>query len=195
MTISPNQPRLILHGSKPGRRALAAMLLAAFAVAIVAGSALAANLLLNGSFEIDGNGDGVPDSWTGQNLTPQDKRNCKISKAGDCSFKMLGDGANKSLYQIFEPDGPANTTFTLSMWTKGKDLVGDAYFYIFVNHADNNSSELSTIFYIPAGTSPWTWHEVVVVTDEPYNQVIVFLASDATGGKVWFDKAKLLAVD
>jgi hypothetical protein len=54
--LSPNTPRSVAH-----RPLGTALLLAALALAALAGSALAAgNLVKNGSFEKDGNGDGIP---------------------------------------------------------------------------------------------------------------------------------------
>ena len=80
------------------RRVLRALLLAAIAVALFAGSAVAAggNLVKNGSFEKDSNGDGIPNSWVGANLTPADKRVCNQSYAGTCSFKNGCPGHDQS---------------------------------------------------------------------------------------------------
>ena len=84
----------------PTRRVLASLLLAAFGVAALAGSALAASLVKNGSFEKDSNGDGIPNNWLGNfNFTPADKRVCNQSHAGTCSFRLVGDGNNKFLSQ------------------------------------------------------------------------------------------------
>jgi hypothetical protein len=64
MKIFSIKPILSKHGAQSRRRVLPALLLAAIAVATLAGGALAAgNLVKNGSFEKDGNGDGIPNSW------------------------------------------------------------------------------------------------------------------------------------
>src|SRR3972149_4301150 len=123
MNISPVKPTFVLLGFKPNRRVFGTLLLAAFAVALIAGSALAAstNLVKNGSFEKDGNGDGIPNDWNGVNLTLADKRVCNQSKAGSCSFKAVGDGTTKYLYQVIAVSGGSGNEFNLSAWTKGKN--------------------------------------------------------------------------
>jgi len=64
MNPSPAKPINPDTVSKPNRRVFAAMLLMALAVAVIAGSALAAtsNLVKNGSFEKDTDGDGLDDA-------------------------------------------------------------------------------------------------------------------------------------
>src|SRR3990172_12470257 len=87
----PNNELIVSTSTARPMRFLWAFVLAAFAVALLAGSALAAsgNLVKNGSFEKDSNGDGIPNAWSGSALTPGDKRVCNQSQAGACSFKMV----------------------------------------------------------------------------------------------------------
>src|SRR3990172_1275029 len=114
------------------QRVLAALLLVAIALAVVAGSALAANLVKNGSFENDSNGDGIPNSWAGFLLAPGDKRVCNQSAAGDCSFKFIGEEESKDLSQTIPVSGSAGDDFKFTVWTKGKELEGGGFTNIIV---------------------------------------------------------------
>ena len=180
------------------RAVFASLLLAALAVAILAGSALAAgNLIKNGSFEKDTNGDGVPNNWTGNiNLTPADKRVCNQSYAGTCSFKLVGDGTEKYLSQIVSlPGGTQGESFQLNVWAKGKNTVlgsGIVLIQMIILHTDGDSLD-NYYAYIPAGNTPWTKYTINGEATENFNNINVVLFSSADSGKAWFDKVKLVA--
>ena len=174
---------------------LPALLLTALAMAILAGSALAAttNLVKNGSFEKDGDHDGVPNMWNGVNLTPADKRTCKQSKPGNCSFTMVGDGTNKVLLQDIFISGSALDEFDFSAWTKGKSIVygaGEVVVYVQINYTDGDSN--GWYLYIPVGTSPWTLRQIHVVSPKDYDSIQIFLSIFSDSGKAWVDGVKLI---
>ena len=188
--------QLVSPSSTPRTRraVLAALLLVSL---ILAGSALAAGKLVkNGSFEKDGNGDGIPNRWAGISLTAADKRVCNQSYAGACSFKMVADGTVKVLKQLIIVSGVAGEEFILSAWTKGKDLVlggGAARIYLVFNHTDGSNN--AWYFDIPAGTSAWTLSQVSGQADENYDYITISLQFiEPSSGKVWADKVKLVAV-
>ena len=139
-----------------------ALLLVAIALAVAAGSALAAALVKNGSFEKDTNGDGFPNKWAGLNLTAGDKRVCNQSAAGQCSFKMVGngiaDGPTKYFLQIVAVSGLDGDEFSLSFWTKGKEIVlgSGGFATVFVQFNWVGGGNNSHYFNTPAGTSAWT---------------------------------------
>ena len=182
--------------SKPSRRVLATLPLAALILAVFVGSALAAatNLVKNGSMEKDANGNGIPNNWTGNGLTPADKRVCNQSYVGSCSFKMVLDGSPKELYQNVTFVGSAGDEFNLSVWTKGKEINSGAgvasiyvYFYLTAGGTDQWA------FALPDGTSPWTLRQLTATAGGDYNAMLVGLLSDsAESGKFWFDKVKLV---
>ena len=190
-------PILVRRLSK-GNPTLLALLLTALILALFAGSALAAstNLVKNGSFEKDTNGDGIPNNWNGVNMTLVDKRVCNQSKAGSCSFKMKADGNYKHLIQFASYGGPAGDTFTFSAWIKVKDLVlgaGDARLVVGFGHTDGSVNE-ETIG-LPAGTQGWTLYSIPATADENYNEITAFIISEqATSGKLWIDKFSLVPV-
>ena len=180
-----------------GRRVVAALLLAAVAFAIFAGSALAAGLLTNGSFETDTDLDGIPDSWDGNaNLTSKDKRVCNQSYAGACSFKMVAQGTTKVLdYSSDLGSGTAGDKFKLKAWTKGKDIVnvgGQAQVWVQINLTGGGTSSVS--INLPPGSSPWTSRKETVEASADYDTIFVYVYVNASSGKAWFDKVVLTQV-
>ena len=177
------------------RKTFAPFLLAAIAL-VVAGSALAAAMIKNGSFENDGNGDGIPNKWSGYLLSTADKRVCNQSKAGSCSFKMNADGNYKHLIQFASYGGLAGEQFTFSAWIKVKDLVlgaGGARLVVGFGHTDGSLNEVT--IGLPAGTQGWTLDSVLATADENYNEITAFIISEqATSGKLWIDKFSLVPV-
>jgi hypothetical protein len=180
MQPSPTNLTQAAHNSKPGRRVLAAQVCAfgaaALAVAILAGSVLAASAVKNGSFEKDSNGDGIPNNWGGYSLSPSDKRVCNQSYAGDCSFKMVGEGgtSDKLVFQGLDVAGVAGDTFTLKMWVKTKDLVSGAGFatiYLVLYQTDGGYDQAAV--NIEEGTMGWTLYTFDLAATETYDGGIV----------------------
>jgi hypothetical protein len=183
------------------RRVLAALLCAfgaaAFAVAVLVGSALAAgNLVINGSFENDSNGDGIPNNWTPLSLTPSDKRVCNKAHAGTCSFKMIGEGVTKYMFQFPAISGGAGDSYTLKVWVMTKDLVwgtGNATIYLETHQTDGGYD--SDGQNLAQGTSAgWVLYTLNVTSTETYDSVRVWIKFYPESGKAWFDKVKLVEV-
>ena len=178
---------------QPGRRVLAAALMVGLGVALLAGGALAAagtNLVKNGSFEKDTNGDGMPNRWGGYLLSSADKRVSNTSAAGTWSFKMVANSYKNLTQFIFQP-GLAGDSFTFSGWMKHKDLgVGGVRLAVVFEHTGGGDNYETIEF--PAGTGAWAYHSVVATADANYDDIIVYLICDGTGGKLWVDKVKLV---
>ena len=195
MNISGIKQFLARRGPRARRGVLATLLLA---LALIAGSALAAggNLVKNGSFEGGTHGNGIPNKWSGTNLTNADKRVCNQSAAGDCSFKMVGNGVSKLFKQEIAVGGLAGDEFTLSAWTKGKDVVfggGEARVYVYFNHTDGSANSLQ--FGIPAGTTPWSSRYYSPATaSENYDSIRIQIQFSIDTGKIWVDKVKLVPI-
>jgi hypothetical protein len=161
---------------------------------VLAGSALAAsgNLVKNGSFEKDTNGDGVPNRWTLFSTIPSHKRVCNQSYAGECSFKF-GEATYDYLYQTVSINGLAGDEFTLSLWAKTKDLVvgaGSYYYSIEIFHTDASSDTSGA--GLNDGTTGWSNYQNSIVATEAYDGIQVLIWFDPDSGKAWFDKVKLV---
>jgi len=177
----------------PTRRVLASLLLAAVAVAVLAGSALAANIVSNASFEKDGDGDGIPNGWSTNALSAADKRVCNQSYAGSCSFKMVGPGAEKRIWQTNFIGGGAGDAYTWTIWVKTKDVVlggGTATLFLEIHQFDGGG-DLETLD-IAAGTAGWQKYTLELTSTEVYDFVKVRVDFFPDSGKAWFDKVKLV---
>ncbi|HLE73112.1 MAG TPA: hypothetical protein VI688_02595 [Anaerolineales bacterium] len=175
--------------------AFGALLAAALALAIFAGPGLAAtaNLVKNGSFEKDTNGDGIPNSWDPVGLSPADKRVCNQSYAGTCSLRMIEDGIYKYLTQNIAVSGGPAENYTLTIWAKGKAIVegsGHAYIYLIIDHVDG--SDNFDFVTLNPGTTPWTKYAIHLASTETYEAIRVSTTFDLDSGKAWFDKVKLV---
>jgi len=171
---------------------LAALILAVFSASAQSTRAATANLVVNGSFEKDTNGDGVPNGWIGFFLDPGDKRVCNQSKAGACSFKLVGDGSYKYIKQQIAHNGTSFDDFTLSGWMKGKDIVtggGTARVMVEFTHTAGGSN----INYLTLiASTPWTFFTQTVVPTAAYDGIVVYVQMDIASGKVWYDKVSLV---
>lgn len=192
-----------------GRYILGALLLAAFALVIFGGftqdaqaqgeindiGILAGNFVLNGSFETDSNGDGIPNNWFDNDaLSSADKRVCNQSYAGSCSFKMAGDGGGtKWLAQCISPTGTAaGNEFKFKAWTKTKSLmIGGGEASLYVSFYDGGNFVNEEVFSIPGGTTGWTSRQLSATAAADYDTICMLLQLEASSGKIWFDKATL----
>src|SRR3990172_4968338 len=174
----PNNELIVSTSTARPMRFLWAFVLAAFAVALLAGSALAAsgNLVKNGSFEKDSNGDGIPNLWDVNSLTSTDKRVCNQSYIGSCSFRIVADGTVKTLKQTAFGAGLLGDQFTISAWTKGKDIInggGAAQVVVQIDHTGGGTS-FETLD-LPEGNSAWTHSEATVTAAADYSIVRGYL--------------------
>ena len=194
MNLSPNKQTFAKGNPRLSRATLAALLLAAFAVAVLAGGALAAgtNLVLNASFEKDSDGDGIPNNWInfGSGITPT--RVCNQSVGGNCSLKFILDNNDKGVNQNLSISGDAGNAYKLTFWMKGK-LVEAGTEDLFVQIVFLTSGETERKF-LPAGTSAWTKYSLIATASADYTDAVIMLESNVftLSGKVWFDKFKIV---
>jgi hypothetical protein len=179
-------------------RLITTLLLAALALALFAGSALAYDLtkLKNPSFEKDSNGDGIPNAWAPTSLNPGTKRVCNQSYAGSCSFKMTGDGSiNYLVQETLYSSGPAGIQATVSAYTKGKSIVnGGGLARVWVEFNYSGGSDDANSFTLDPGNSPWTLGQATLTATEDFDSITIWLEMSAASGKMWVDKIKVVAV-
>ena len=182
-------------------RAIFAPLLAVFALAVFVGSALAANLVANGSFETDSNGDGIPNGWTGYQLTPADKRVCNQSYVGSCSFKIVGGTIPtppfwKDLYQNIPVSGGAGESYKLTFWIKAKYVSGggDLTIHLELLHSNGYSADIAEQV-VPLGNTAWHKYVLNLTSTDTYTQLyVLIIAESGSGGVLWVDKVKVVPV-
>ena len=200
MNNSPIERLLAKDRIRPVRAFLRGLLILTLCFAFLAGSVHSASAydltkVKNASFEKDTNGDGIPNAWTPTDLSAADKRVCNQSYAGSCSYRMVGDGIGKYLYQeTLYSSGPAGIVATLSVWTKGNAIdLGGGYARLILSFNWTGGGSNGCYINIPAGSSPWTFREVSCDADQAFDVMSIYLETDADSGKMWFDKVKLVA--
>lgn len=202
MNILSNKVFLANHNSLLTRGVFTALLLASLALAIFAGNPqtaqasgleAATNLALNGSFEKDSDGDGIPNQWGNAGLSLADKRVCNQSYSGACSFKMVGDAGDSQLRQDIAVSGLAGDEFSVRVWTKGKDLsTGEAYVFVEFMLTGGGSDQYAVT--VPAGSSPWTLRTLHPTVSGNYDSIVVILQMSPDSGKAWFDQLKIVEI-
>ena len=148
----------------------------------------------NKSFEKDGNKDGIPNRWTPDTLNAKSKRVCNKSKHKKCSFRMRADGNPQVLAQdILDSSGSLGIEATISVWVRGKDLVGAGTSNIVLYFVQNLTVQ-PCVISIPQGSFGWTKFEATCVSSEAFSDMTIHLSTSEGSGKLWFDKVKLSAI-
>ena len=84
------------------------------------------NLVRNGSFEKDQNGDGIPDEWHPVGITTTDGLVSTFAHSGQASMLIGGgEGATKAITQHIEISGEAGEVFRLSAESRSEDTNVD----------------------------------------------------------------------
>jgi hypothetical protein len=188
----PNIKSIVsIQSPHSGRRVLPALLLVALAVALLAGSALAAKLVKNGSFEKDSNGDGIPNNWIDSSTGILPKRVCNQAYAGSCSFKFVFDASSKEVIQIISISGSSGDTYKLTFWMKGKEITGGGVVRFDITFLP--SGPLNYI-YGAGGSSPWTKYSLTTDTTGDFTSIRIEIKGNEDSGKAWFDRVKLIEV-
>jgi len=151
------------------------------------------NLLSNASFEVDSDGDGIPDHWSGSSLASQDRRDGSYAKAGSYSFKITGaSGVYKNLRQRISLSGDASKRFLLSGWSRAESTdPGGGYYGLTagVRYSDGTTGWFSVPF--TKSSHDWQYVERVVVPSKPFSAVDVYLLYYDQAGTAWFDAVQL----
>lgn len=152
------------------------------------------DLLTNGGFEVNANGDLVPDNWTPAKLASIDGQDCTVFYSGICSMKFRGSSANatKTLTQIVSVSGSIGDTFSLSGWGKTTSIPSGAVFRIqVVFFKGTTQTEVFTLNF-NKGTHGWQQMLLAFPTTKAYDKVRVVITLKATGGTAWFDDVSLV---
>ena len=175
----------------PTRRPLwAGLLIASLCLVFLAGSALAANLVANGSFEKDTNGDGIPNNWNDSSSGISPKRVCNQAYVGNCSFKFVfSSGLYKGIDQEIAISGSTGDTVKLTFWMKGKEIMGGGVVWGSIHFLPDGPLGYA---YPSDGTSPWTKYSLTADATGDFTSIRIEIFGNEVSGKAWFDSVKLV---
>jgi len=134
------------------------------------------NLLANGDFELDDDGDGLPDRWQ---VTPPLEFDETVVKSGKRSVRIDSDSLQtNNMCRYYLELGP-NTTYTLSAWMKTDNISGGQGAQIYVY--DFEGAETGGIGMQMGGTNDWTRvHQCFTTAEDAWGRV-TFRISLSTG--------------
>ncbi|QUI24760.1 DNRLRE domain-containing protein [Vallitalea pronyensis] len=156
------------------------------------------NAVTNGNFEVDANGNGIPDYfyiWTGQ--TGQESIDSSSGSAYGKAFKINTSSANTYFYTVYLSDPipvDATQTYTLSSYLKAQQNSGTLTTVISLLAYDENDISLGEFARIePTGTFDWNRYEKSEALPSNTDRVrIKFGATVASGsGSSWWDGIQL----
>jgi hypothetical protein len=163
-------------------------------------SGLQDDLIVNSSFELDGNGDKVPDSWRGINLS-KDKQLCNnINKTfavdGLCAFQMKDpSGVMSQKVTLPLPSGIDDDMF-LEILVDTKVARPGILARIVIKESDGDTEkcQINLLAGTNAGAGGYEAFQCNVEPDLDEVISIKVTISTPTGGKVLFDRVSLLTI-
>lgn len=150
-------------------------------------------LLFNGSFEIDANGNGIPDGWQGLNLAPDDGQFCDFAHGGLCSFYTNSAGPTKAVYQLFSQSGSAGDNYRLKLWaaTRNATSSGPTGALVQLRYADGTKQWFTQGYNL--GTHTWQSHTINFTAQKNYTSILVIpIFNNLTAGELLVDDVTLM---
>jgi len=144
------------------------------------------NLLPNGDFEVDADGDGLPDEWEVALPLVFDE---EVKHSGDRSVRIDSDSTAINNFSKGWVDLQPNTTYTLSGWMKTNRIEGGQGAQIYPYEFDG--AQGASISIVMRGTNDWTPVSQVFRTGEDGSGRITFRVYGSTG-TAWFDDLRVV---
>ncbi len=158
-------------------------------------------LLANGGFEADANGDKIADGWTVAGVT-KDKRRCNkptvtITPFGNCAFVFKGSAAeNSTLTQIITDSGygmGVGDFIRLLGKAEATGLPAGVQVKLTVKYVNNAFPKDKATISVPPGSYLFTaLPQIQLGIDGPVHKITVKVMNRATSGKVALDDFSLL---
>ena len=149
-------------------------------------------LMTNNSFELDSNGDGLPNVWQSYGLTsPTDGINTQFAKSGTRSIKLEGQGVKKTLKEVINHTGSANDDFLFVLWSKAQNVPAGWFYRTQVSFYKGNSLVHRRIKDYTPGTHDWEYRWVPITVPGAYDRIEFEIIYKRPSGTVWFDSASL----
>jgi hypothetical protein len=154
----------------------------------------AANLVANGSMEIDLDGDGIPDGWIRRGVS-RSSRTCLTDAAsaphlGECGFRFVG-GQNRPAAVLRQAatglEGRTGDRLKLGIWMRGRKLPSDARVEVKFQLVANDVVTDATSFAVEGARFPYEGHAASLVATAPYDSARVKIKFRAKSGWVAVD--------
>jgi hypothetical protein len=132
--------------------------------------------IVNGSMEIDANGDNVPDGWKIKSPSGSTQRICGVSYSGACSARLQGDtGSQEQLIYTYKagPTGIAGDTFTLWLrgYASGFTAFGQWGMTVEAYNTDGTVSTLSNEGFTANTGGVWGLGAVILTAPKDYKKI------------------------
>ncbi|MEW5985103.1 MAG: hypothetical protein AB1791_00550 [Chloroflexota bacterium] len=160
----------------------------------VATAAHAGELVHNGSFEADANGDGLPDEWSVSQIMGLIRQDCQLALSGSCSLVVFGVGGPVTIYQSVPQGGQAGDTYTFSLWSAARQAAatGPLQAGVRIQYRDGSAAYFMT--RLNAGSHGWQSRTIQVVAAADYNSLTVYaFTGPLLTGQVYVDNVQLTA--
>ena len=161
------------------------------------------NLLMNGGFEVDADGDKLPDGWTGKKTATAnpdkikcDKADKKFAHSAPCAFmfKGNGDGSTSKLSQKVNDTSAFvhDSQVSLSAWVDRRSApVGTRFAQVKIAYSDGSKDKLKLNIPVSEGYIQQTDSVLLDLTGKTVKSVKVDLRHDSPKGKFFVDDVAL----
>ncbi len=154
------------------------------------------NLVLNFSFEIDNDEDGIPDFWHPYSKGFDYDTSGLHARTGRRSVHVTNDsiGDSRGVYIRIDLNQSTPRDLKLSGWSRAKDVSGDK---------NNNYALYADLYYndgtalygqtarFSTGTHDWEYAEKIIRPVKPVKQVNLYALFRRHTGEAWFDQIAL----
>ncbi len=152
-----------------------------------------ANYLLNGSFEVDTDGDGLPDNWVkSSNSTTADGKSTTNKVLGTYSYKLTPSSRNnefKSVMQSFNLNGVLGDSFSVKVWhLVTKTSTGGVRVRVEFVKADGTVMGINQTL---TKSTTGAYQTKAFSAPSDYRTVTVMLQSDLRQSDVYFDDVSI----
>ena len=159
-------------------------------------SADSTNLVLNFSFEIDNDEDGVPDFWRPYSKGFDYDTSGRQARTGRRSIHVANDSAGdqRGIYIRIDLNQTTPRDLKLSGWSKANNVSGsknnDYALYADLYYSDGTALYGQTARF-STGTHDWEYAEKTIRPAKPVKQVNLYALFRRHTGEAWFDQVEL----
>jgi hypothetical protein len=156
----------------------------------------AGNLLMNYSYEIDNNDDGVPDFWRSYSKGFDYDISGMNARSGSRSVHVFNDSLTdfRGVYVSVQLDQDTASALEISGWSKGIDVSGnsDNDYAVYVDSRYTDGTSLyGQCARFSTGTHDWEYSSFVIRPEKPIASCSVYVLFRRHTGEAWFDQLAL----